>query len=233
MPEESLHAHFDRLKKQLQESILRNYPNPERRGCPRNTILLMLARRPLDDGTEGDPNWQHVTHCAECYQEFLDLRAGMKQRQEHQRFGFRLAVAAAVVAVAAVVILANRQSAGPRSVRPQGAELIYRPRFVNLEGLSMTRSEKGQEEKKPILLGREPEALTIRLPIGSKAGTCEAALWKSADRPLFTVNGEAKIESGVTLVTMRVDLRSYEPGKYSFAVRQAPWDWTHFPAVIQ
>jgi hypothetical protein len=26
MPEESPHAHFDRLKKQLQESIVRDYP---------------------------------------------------------------------------------------------------------------------------------------------------------------------------------------------------------------
>jgi hypothetical protein len=233
MPEESPHAHFDRLKKQLQNSILRDYPNPKRRGCPGNAALRVLARRPLDDSIEGEPNWQHVTHCAECYQEFLDFRAGMKQRQKYQRFGIGLAVAAAVVAVATVVILANRQGAGPRPLHPQIAELIYSPRFVDLEGLSMTRSEKGREEKKPILLGREPEALTIRLPIGSKAGTYEARLWKIADRPLLSVNGEAKIEDGVTLLTMRVDLRSYEPGKYFFAVRQAPWDWTSCPAVIQ
>jgi hypothetical protein len=233
MPEESPHAHFDRLKKQLQESIVRDYPNPERRGCPGNAAVEVLARRPLDDSIEGEANWQHVTHCSECYQEFLDFRAGMKQRQKHQRFGIGLAVAAAVVAVAAVVILANRQGAGPRPARPQIGELIYHPRFVDLESLSMTRSEKGQEEKTPILLGREPEALTIRLPIGSKAGPYEARLWKSADRPLLSVNGEAKIENGVTLLTMRVDLRSYEPGKYFFAVRQAPWDWTSCPAVIQ
>jgi hypothetical protein len=135
--------------------------------------------------------------------------------------------------VAAVLVLANRYGAAPRPQRPQIAELIYYPRFVDAEGWSMTRSEKGQEEKKPIFLRREPEALTIRLPIGSKAGTYEAQLWKSADRPLLSVNGEAKIENGVTLLTMRVDLRSFEPGRYFFAVRQAPWDWTYCPAVIQ
>ena len=233
MPDESPHAHFDKLKKQLQDAILRDYPNPERRGCPGNSVLHVLASRPLDDSMEGDPNWQHVTHCSECYLEFLDFRAGMKRRQKQRRVGIGLAVAAAVVAVAAVVILANRQGAGPRPDRPQNAELIYRPRMVDLEGLSMTRSEKGKEEKKPILLGREPEELTIRLPFGSKAGTYEVQLLKNADRPLLSANGEAKIENGLTMLKVRVDLSSYEPGRYFFGVRQIPWDWTYCPAVIQ
>jgi hypothetical protein len=233
MPDESPHSHFDKLKRQLQESILRDYPNPERRGCPGEAAVRMLARRPLDDSVEGDPNWQHITHCAECYREFLDIRAGMKRRQKAQRMGIGLGVAAAIIAVAAIVILGNRQGAGPRPERPQIAELVYHPRFVDAEGWSMTRSEAGKEEKKPILLGREPEALTIRLPIGSKAGTYEAQLWKSADRPLVSVNGEARIENGVTLLTMRLDLSPFEPGRYFFAVRQAPWDWTYCPAVIQ
>jgi hypothetical protein len=233
MSDESPHAHFDRLKKQLQDSILRDYPNPERRGCPGNAALQALARRPLDDSIEADPNWQHVTHCSECYREFLDFRAGLKRRQQHRRVGIGLGIAAAIIAVAAVVILANRQGAGPHPARPQIAELIYRPRMVNLEGLSMTRSENGKEEKQPILLGREPEDLTIRLPFGSKAGKYEVQLLKSADRPLLSASGEAKIENGITVLTMRMDLSAFEPGKYFFGVRQIPWDWTYCPAVIQ
>src|SRR4051812_4759025 len=100
MSDESPHARFDRLKKQLQDSILRDYPNPERRGCPGNASLQTLARRPLDDRIEGDPNWQHVTHCSECYREFLDFRAGIKRRQKSKQVSIGVAVAAAVVAVA-------------------------------------------------------------------------------------------------------------------------------------
>ena len=74
MPEESPHARFDRLKKQLQDSILRDYPNPERQGCPGNAAVRELAHRPLDYSLEGSPNWQHLTHCSECYREFLDIR---------------------------------------------------------------------------------------------------------------------------------------------------------------
>ena len=231
MPDESPFDHFDRLKKQLQDSILRDYPNPQRRGCPGDATLRTLARRPLDYSLEGNPNWQHLTHCAECYREFLDLRAGLRRRKKAQRVG--IGVAAAIIAAGTIFILANRHVAGTRPDRPQIAKLIYRPRMVDLEDLSMTRSDKAREEKKPILLGREPEELTIRLPFGSLAGTYEVQLLKSADRPLLSANGEAKIENGATMLTLRVDLSSYEPGKYFFGVRQIPWDWTYCPAVIQ
>ena len=233
MPEESPHARFDRLKKQLQDSILRDYPNPERRGCPGNAAVRELAQRPLDDSLEGSPNWQHLTHCSECYREFLDVRASMKRRRKAQRVGIGLGVAAAIVSLGAIIILGNRQGAGPRQVRPQIAERIYRPRMVDLEGISMTRSEKGSQELKAIILGREPEELTIRLPFGSKAGVYEVQLLKNADRPLLTANGEAKIENGITVLRLRVDLSPYEPGKYFFGVRQIPWDWTYCPAEIQ
>jgi hypothetical protein len=233
MPEESPQAHFDRLKKQLQDSILREYPNPERRGCPGNAAIRELAQRPLDYSLEGSPNWQHLTHCSECYREFLDFRADVKRRKKAQRVGLALGLAAAIIVVGAIIILGNRQGVGPRPMRPQIAERIYRPRMVDLEGLSMTRSENGRQEMKPILLGREPEELTIRLPFGSKAGAYEFQLFKNADRPLLSVNGEAKIENGVTLLTVRADFSLYEPGKYFFGIRQIPWDSTYGPAVIQ
>lgn len=233
MPEESSHAHFDRLKKQLQDTILRDYPNPERRGCPGGAALHTLARRPLDYSLEGSPNWQHITHCSECYREFLDFRAAIKRRQKVQRVGGAFTLAAVIIVVGAVLILANRKGTRPPPNRPQITDLIYRPRMVDLGGLSMTRSERGNTEKKAILLGREPEELTIRLPFGSKAGRYEVQLLKTADIPLLSVNGEAKIENGLTMLKVRMDLSSYEPGSYFFGIRQIPWDWTYCPAVIQ
>ena len=59
-PEESPESKFDRLKKQLQDSILRDYPNPERKGCPGGAVLKELAERPLDRPVEDDPRWQTI-----------------------------------------------------------------------------------------------------------------------------------------------------------------------------
>src|SRR5580704_8427670 len=96
---ESPDLQFDKLKRQLQDSILKDYPNPERKGCPGDPVLKELAARPLDDSLEQDSHWHHITHCSECYREFLRFRA------ERQR-GARPRLAKIGVAAAAAVIIA-------------------------------------------------------------------------------------------------------------------------------
>src|SRR5215831_12033959 len=108
--EESPDARFDRLKRQLQDSILRDYPNPERKGCPGDAVLRRLAETPFDRSIEDDPNWEHVTHCSECYQEFLafgnEFRTRVKARKV--RIGWAVAAIAAAVIVAMVFGLGRR-----------------------------------------------------------------------------------------------------------------------------
>jgi hypothetical protein len=233
-PEESADARYERLKKQLQDSILNDYPNPERRGCPGNGVLKHLADRPLDDDLEGDPHWQHVTHCSECYREFLAYRATGRGRLHASKVRVAWVVAAAVILAAGVAFfVAKRGPGGTPSPQPPTVARVFRPRVVDLEGRAMTRSEEGKQETKPILLGREPEELTIRLPFGSKAGTYEVQLLKDADHPLTSLTGEATIRDGVTALTTRVDLSPYAPGRYFIGVRRPPWDWTYYPAVLE
>jgi hypothetical protein len=231
MPDESPRTRFERLQKQLQDSILRNFPNPERLGCPGRSSLQELARRPMDEDIEGDANWQHVTHCSECYREFLDIRAGMKRKRRTKRAAVGLGLVLLMVA-GGLVFLLNRHTDVSRPKRPQIAEQIYHPRIVDLEGRSVRLAEKGNVAQ-PILLRREPEELTIRLPFGSKPGTYEIQLLKTADHPLLSATGEAKVENGVTSLTTRVDLSNYEPGKYLIGVRQIPFDWTYYPVTIE
>jgi hypothetical protein len=232
MPDESPRAHFDRLKRQLQESILREYPNPERRGCPGNLVLGELARRPLDDALESDSNWQHAMHCSECYREFLGIRAAMKRRQKTRRAAVGVGLAA-VVAVAAIIFSTNHPAGGRRSTSPRTAEPIFHPRLVDLQGRSMTRSDKGNGETNPILLGREREELKIQLPFGSRAGTYEIQFLNTANQPLLSVTAQARIDNGVTALTARMDLSNFEPGKYLLGIRQISYDWTYYPVLLQ
>src|SRR5215510_12420959 len=215
MPEESPDARYDRLKKQLQDSILNDYPNPERRGCPGDVVLKELAGRPLDDDLEGNPQWHHVTHCSECYREFLAYRAAGRGRSKSTTVRIAWAAAAAVIIAAGVAFfVANRGPAGAPRSQPPTVVRVFRPRLVDLEGRAMTRSEEGKQETKPILLGREPEELTIRLPFGSKAGRYEVQFLKDADHPLLSLTGQAEIRDGVTALTTRVDLSQYAAGRY-------------------
>jgi len=61
----------EEVKYVLQQAILRNYPNPERKGCPGSPALKRAAeqRLPFEDS-----DWEHTSHCFPCYSEFLEYR---------------------------------------------------------------------------------------------------------------------------------------------------------------
>jgi hypothetical protein len=233
MPRPESHDAFDRLKRQLQESILNNYPNPERKGCPGDAVLRGLAARPLDDSLEGDAHWQHVTHCSECYREFLGFRADRRREAKVREAKIAVAAGLLVLLVAAGTFFALRKPVLDRSKLPQNAELVFRHRVLDLRGRAMTRSEEGREDTKPIVLQREPEELAIQLPFGSKAGPYEIQIVRSAGHPLLSAAGDAHITNGTTALMARMDLSKFEPGNYFICVRRVPWDWTCYPLEIR
>src|SRR5579884_4102925 len=100
---------YERIQEILQEAILRDYPNPERRGCVGDDVLKRMAERtrPVRDA-----QWEHVTHCSPCYREFLDFRAQVLERQARGRRTRRRALAAAavliVVGIYGYFLLTNR-----------------------------------------------------------------------------------------------------------------------------
>ncbi len=117
------------------------------------------------------------------------------------------------------------------SKRPQNAELAYSPRIISID--SMTRSVKGGGEKKPFYLDRGRQALTVELPVGSRAGTYEFQLRSQTDRAILSESAVATIEHGLTAFRVKVDLSGMRPGPYKMEVRQVPWDWNYYPVVLR
>ncbi len=228
-PEESPEAKFDRLKKQLQDSILRDYPNPERKGCPGDLVLKELAERPLDQAVEDDPHWHHVTHCSECYREFLTFNTAFRREAKAKRARAGWTLAAGLVVVALGLIFAVRQG-WFASQRPQNAELAYVKQTVDIP--TMTRSGEAGGDHKPIVIERKPVDLTVQLPIGSRAGTYEFQL-RREKQPIVAASGVAAIQNGTTAFTVRVDLSTLTPGMYEMFVRQVGWDWNYYPVEIR
>jgi hypothetical protein len=230
-PEESPEAKFDRLKKQLQDSIFRDYPNPERKGCPGGAVLQGLAERPLDQAIEEDPQWHHITHCSECYREFVAFNQAFRGQVKAGRTRLIWGVATAAV-IAIALILVVRQGLF-HFERPQNAELAFQPRLVDLQGRAITRAAESSQDTKPIVLRSEPEELTIRLPFGSEAGIYEVQLLKTAGQPLSATRANAEIQDGMTKVVARLDLSKLENGTYFLGIRKVPADWTYYPVQIR
>ena len=229
-PDESPKAKYERLQRRFQEEILTKYPNPERKGCPGDAAVRSLAARPLTEPVEADPAWQHVTHCSECYREFLVFQSAASRRRQIRRESIRWSIAVAVIVLALVVVYVRRGFLFEPK-RPQNAELAYVPRTIDIE--SMTRSLSGDGEKKPFYLNRDREALTVQLPVGSRAGQYEFQLRNGADQAILTKSATAKIDHGITAFQVNADLTGFQSGQYKMEVRQIPYDWEYYPVVIR
>ncbi len=72
---------WNRIQQTIQNDILTDYPNPDRKGCPAPEVILELAKRAAAfDGFQTDGDWAHVTHCSPCYAAFLDAREQLRRR---------------------------------------------------------------------------------------------------------------------------------------------------------
>ena len=90
---------IERVRKELQESALREFPNPERIGCPDPETLGGMSRRIIQMTQD---QLHHVTHCSPCFQTFLAIRQEMRQRRI-VRFRIAAVACAAVLVLGAII----------------------------------------------------------------------------------------------------------------------------------
>ena len=71
---------YDRLRKALQAAILKDYPNPDRVGCPADAMVREVAFR---EELTKDEVWEHITHCSPCYAEFLKFKQEWRESRKN------------------------------------------------------------------------------------------------------------------------------------------------------
>lgn len=62
-----------RQQRLIQQAVLRNYPNPERKGCPGTPVIRDLAVRSARLEIVENDDWEHIIHCSPCYAEYLAI----------------------------------------------------------------------------------------------------------------------------------------------------------------
>jgi hypothetical protein len=231
--DESADQIFEELQDIVQQAILREFPNPERKGCPGPVSLRELANRPRPTR---DAVWEHVTHCSPCYQEFLDLRTQVKAQLERRRQAVlrRRVVVAAIVVVLAGGAIATYEVSQRGGLRNPPVAGPYESASLDLKDRSVTRSvEKQAPKAQPLILPAKRLDLSIFLPIGSEPGRYDVQLLKKIDEPLLSVSGEATVQHGTTILRARLDLTGQTTGSLLIGLRQPPSDWTYYPVTIQ
>jgi hypothetical protein len=237
---ESPGQRYDKMQRAVQDAILRDYPNPDRVGCPGAQALRTLATERLT--RDNDPAWEHVTHCSPCYAEYLALVEGSEQNRRRRN---RLALAAGLAALFALGFWI-RGLLAPSVDVPKAPEVVQQPAItqepdviaavLNLESQSATRSgspdapQPGEEIQR---LPRGRLALSIYLPRGSEPGPYEVRiLTERGEEPLLSISGEARMEKGLTRLNVNSDLTNLATGRYVLATRRAGLTWRYFRVVL-
>jgi hypothetical protein len=227
----------EQIKELLQASILRNYPNPDRRGCSEEQTLRSVAEKRLPHES---PEWQHITHCSPCYQDFLQFRAEVLERRRHRRR--RAIVAVGAIAAGALVGAIWLSTTRPAPKVPSDIARKSQPSAAQ-EKVAKTLTAVLNMQASPTRGPGPPSAvgdlqrlprgqmapLLIYLPFGSDAGTYKVDLMQDegASTSLASFSGQAEIRDGLTVLQVSPDLSRFAPGTYVLSVsREGGQRWT-------
>ena len=204
----------------LGRGLLKEFPNPERIGCPDSEVLRGIAfhKVPL---AEAEPWLDHLTSCSPCYRDFSQFRAAYELRRKRTL----LAVAPSILIVASIAgwALAHRHEG------PQYAQSAV----LDLRNRSVSRGTEPNPGEPPLELSREVTHLNIYLPLGSPEGPYEVRIVGLSGEPLASTNGIAKVSNYIPMLPVTVNLTSSRPGGCILQVRKSGLEWSSYPLVLR
>ncbi len=204
----------------LARGLSREFPNPERVGCPDSSILKGIASHKLPL-SQAAPWFGHLSACSPCFQDFNKFRR--EAAGQWRRMQVWLA-AAAVLLFAFGGLLWVRSRALPQA--PDVAVLDLRER-------SVARGQNpSNTDQPPLEIPHAAKHLVLDLPIGSKEGGYDVALFGETGDEIFRAAGTAQLETHIVILRVDVEVAGVRPGSYFLGLRQPGLEWARFPARV-
>jgi hypothetical protein len=205
---------LERVRKELQAAALREFPNPERIGCPEPGVLDDMSRRKIE---VTQAQLHHITHCSPCLRTFLSIREEITRRRA-VRFRIAALAGAAVIGVGAFVYWADVRSTAPRELASPTTSAT-----LDLRVLSENRgagSSRANEAKPALILPRKHLHLTIYFPAGAGEGQYTLQLLDGKLRTLLKQSLSASLHDHVVTASAELDLRSFSPGLHTLVIEK-------------
>ena len=209
-----------RILDALGRGLLKEFPNPDRAGCPSSDVLKRIASHetPL---IEAEKWLDHLTSCSPCYGDFSQFQAA-HQRRRTQRL---LAIAASILVVVGV--------AGWALFFKQKGLPAVQTAVLDLRNRSVPRGAEPNPDEQPLEVSRGVKHLNVYLPLGSAEGPYEIRIATPAGKESFATSGVASLKEGVTSIQAAVDLSSASPGRYVLQVRRPNSEWNSYPLLLR
>jgi len=224
-----------RILAALGRSLLRDFPNPDRIGCPGAEVLKRVATHEMNL-SEAEKWLDHLTSCSPCYRDFSQFQIAYRSRRTRTL----VAIAATIVMVACIAgwALFLRQKA-PLVQRPkepsvprQEEPLVTQTAVLDLRDRSPQRGPEPGPALPPLEMARNVSHLEIYLPLGSDEGLYDVRITTTQGEALLVATARAKIEQGLTSMGVDVTASTIRPGRYILNIRAHSWEWS-FPLVVR
>jgi hypothetical protein len=218
--QEELNTEEQRVLDLLTQGLSREFPNPQRVGCPDSAVLTGIAFRKLRLA-EVEPWLEHLGSCSPCFQEFTELRKQATTRRRRTQ---------AWLAVAAVLIFAV---AGWLWMRTQHSVQPTETAVLDLRELSVGRGQdSAQTDQRTLRVHRSAKHLILDLPIGSKEGAYDIAILSESGAQIMGATGTAQLQDHIVALRADVDVGGVPQGLYFLALRQPGLEWTRYPLRV-
>jgi hypothetical protein len=204
----------------LGRGLLRDFPNPERIGCPGTDVLKKIASHEMPL-SEAEKWLDHLGSCSPCYADFKRFGEAF-ERQRRQRW---LAAAAGILLAVGVL--------GWALLHKRNESFVAQAAVLDLRDRSVARGGEPTPGEQPLELSRRVKHLTVYLPLGSAEGPYELRIAITTGSATFTANGVASLKDGVTSIEAAVDLSSASSGRYVLQIRKPNSEWNSYPLLLR
>jgi hypothetical protein len=204
----------------LGRGLLKDFPNPERIGCPGADVLKKIASHEMPL-SEAEKWLDHLGSCSPCYADFKRFREAF-ERQRRQRW-----LAAAAVILLTVGVL------GWALLHKRNESFVAQTAVLDLRDRSVARGGEPTPGEQPLEVSRAVKRLNVYLPLGSAEGPYELRIAITTGSAIFTTNGVASLKDGVTSMEAAVDLSFASSGRYVLQVRRPNSEWNSYPLLLR
>jgi hypothetical protein len=208
-----------RILNVLGRGLRKEFPNPERIGCPGVEVLKKIASHKMSL-SEAEKWLDHLGSCSPCYNDFSKFR----EASQRDRRRLLLTVAASILLIATV--------AGWALLRNRNQNLAAQTAILDLRNRSVARGTETNPDEQPLELTRAAKNLKILLPLGSSEGPYAVRIVTLSGEELAESGGTAKLSDHVDLLQLAVTIDSLRPGKYVLQIRRPESGWISYALVL-
>jgi hypothetical protein len=209
-----------RILDALGRGLLKEFPNPERTGCPSFDVLKRIASHEMPLA-EAEKWLDHLTSCSPCYRDFSQFQAANQRRRTQRLLAFAASILIAIGIAGWVLFQKHNES------------LVAQTAVVDLRNRSIPRGTEPNPAEPPLEINHAATHWNIYLPLGSSEGQYDIRIVTPSGEILFASSGTARLTDQITSLQIPASFLSSRPGRHVLQIRKTGSEWNSYTLLLR